>query len=115
MNQSQVYRKLNFLLQLKDAAISVRKNLLNNITSSQMDAIAQVARKVVNGTINPSRRDVQLFERRRILLRSLSSGNVSFARKKTLLRRHHSLVPVLLRTIYLIRTILDEVRTDREA
>jgi hypothetical protein len=73
-----------------------------NMTGSQMNAIAQVAARLVNGTINPLKRDVQLLERRRHLLRSLASENVSLTRKKSLLRRHHSLVPILLRPQYLL-------------
>jgi hypothetical protein len=115
MNQSQVYRKLNFLLQLKDATVAARKNMITNMTGGHMKAIAQVAKRLVNGTINPPRRDVQLLERRQNLLRSLASENVSLTRKKSLLRRHHSFVSVLLRPPYLLDTIMDEIRTTREA
>lgn len=115
MNHSKVYQNLNFLLQLKDAAVPVRKNLLSNMTSGQVEAIAEVTIRVVNGVINPIRRDVQLFERKRLLLRSVASNRVSTLRKKTMLRRHHSIIPALLRTRYLIRTILNEVQTNREA
>ena len=114
MNHSRVYGKINSLLQLQGATISNRKNLLINMTLSQMKAIAEVAKRVINGTINPMRRDIQMFERRRLLLRSLASSRVSLDRKKALLKRHHSLVPILLRTVYLIQTILHEVRTARE-
>lgn len=115
MNQSHVYLRLNFLLQLKDASVPTRKNIISNMTSSQMKAIAQVAIRLINGTINPARRDVQLLERRRLLLRLLASDSVSVRRKKSLLKRHHSVVPVLLRPSYLFDTILDEIRTNREA
>lgn len=110
MNHSRVYQNLNFLLHLKEAAVSARKNLLSNMISGQVEAIAEVATRVVNGVINPLRRDVQLFERKRLLLRTLASNRVSSSRKKALLRRHHSIVPVLLRIRYVISTILDEVR-----
>ena len=115
MNHSKVYIKLNFLLVLKDATIPDRKDLLCNMSSSQLEAVAEIARRVVNGVINTMRRDVQLFRRKRLVLRTLASSTLSSAIKKTLIRRHHSLVPVLLRTLYLIRTILDEVTTAREA
>ena len=112
--QSEVYCKLNFLLQLKDANIATRKTMIVNMTPSQVKAIVQVAKRLVNGTINPARRDVQLLERRRLLLRSLASESVSVRRKKSLLKRHHSIVPVLLRPPYLFDTILDEIRTANE-
>jgi hypothetical protein len=115
MNQSQVYRKLNFLLQLKDATVSARKNMITNMTGGQVKAIAQVAKRLVNGTINPPRRDVHLLERRRNLLRSLASENVSLTRKKSLLLRCYSFVFVLLRPSYLVDTIMDEIRTTEKA
>ena len=114
MNHSKVYRQLNFLLQLKDAAVSTRKTLIVNMTPSQMKAIAQVTKRLINGTINPARRDVQLFERKRLLLRSLASEMVSIRRKKSSLKRHHSIVPVVLRPPYLFDTIIDEIRTSIE-
>jgi hypothetical protein len=92
MNQSQVNRKLIFLLRLKDATVADRKNMITNMTVSEMMAIAQVAKRFLNGTINPARRDVQLLSRRRLLNRSLASENVSLSRKKSLLSRHHSFV-----------------------
>ena len=115
MNLSKVYLKLNFLLRLKDTTVPVRKDLLCNMTFSQLEAVTEIARRVVNGVINTRRRDVQLFRIKRLVLITLASNTVSSARKKALIRRHHSLVPVLLRTLYLIRTILDEVTTAREA
>mgnify|MGYP001546939328 CR=1 FL=1 len=115
MDHSHVYRKLNYLLELKDATVIARKNIISNMTISQIKAIAQVARRLVTCIINPARRDVQLLERRRLVLQSLASRNVSSTRKKTILKRHHTLIPVLLRIAHLIETILDEVETTREA
>ena len=85
------------------------------MTSGQTEAIAAIAARIITGVINPLRRDAQLFERKRVLLRTLASTRVTSARKKSLLRRHHAIVPVLLRIRYMIRTILDEIQTVREA
>ena len=85
------------------------------MTSGQVEAIAAIATRIIAGVINPLRRDVQLFERKRTLLRTLTSSRVTSARKKSLLCRHHAIVPVLLRIRYMIRTILDEIQTVREA
>ena len=114
MNHSKVYQKLNFLLHLKDAAVAARRNLLSNLTQGQVEAIGEIAKRVVNGRISPLRRDVGAFQRKKLVWRTLASSRVSHARKKTLVQRHHNMIPVLLRTRYLLRTILDEIRTARE-
>ena len=92
-----------------------RKTLLQNITRDQLLAIGEVAKRITNGHINPLRRDVQLFERRRLMLRTLASQRVSEERKKRLVRRYQSLVPSMLKSVYLIQTIVDEVITTIEA
>ena len=115
MIHSKVYQKLNFLLHLKDASVPERQNMLSNLTQGQVEAIREVAMRVVNGVINPMRRDVEAFQRKRLVLRSLASSRVSHRRKKTTIQRHHTMIPALLRTRYLIRTIIDEIRTAREA
>jgi len=114
MEHSKVYGRIHFLLYLKDESVSGRKIALTNITSGQVEAISVVAERVVNSVVSPMRRDVPLFRRKRTILRTLSSKDVSFTRKKALLRHNHSLIPVLLRTPYLIQVILDEVGTTRE-
>ena len=91
------------------------KNDVQNITSGQLLAIGGVAKRITNGHINPLRRDVQLFERRRLVLRTLASPRVSIDRKKRLVQRYHSLVPSVLKSVYLIQTIEDEVITTIEA
>ena len=114
MEHSKVYRRIHFLLHLQEAPASERKTMLMNITTNQIQAINIVAGRVVSGVVSPLRRDAQLFRRRRTLLRTLASDDVSVTRKKALLRRYHSTVPVILRTPYLIQVILDEIRTARD-
>ena len=58
------------------------KTMLRNITRHRILAIGHVETRLINGTINPIRRDVQLVERNRVILRALSSHRVSFDRKK---------------------------------
>ena len=43
------------------------------------------------------------------MLETLSSHRISFEWKKRLLNRHHSLIPVMLKTIYLIKTIVHNI------
>ena len=115
MEHSKVYLRIHFFLYLKDASPSDRKLMLTNITRDQLEALIEVIARVLNGVVSPLRRDVRLFHRKRSFLRTLVSNNVSFTRKKALLRRNHTLISVLLRTPYLIQVILDERRTTREA
>ena len=115
MEHSRVYGRLQFLLYLKDASVEDRKMALMNITRRQLEAIKEVVSRVLQGIVFPMRRDVQTFRRKRTVLRALVSQRVAFSRKKALLRRHHSLLPRLLRPLYLIQTIVHEARTSREA
>ena len=115
MEHSQVFRSIHYLITVRNAPPADRKTLLQNITRDQLLAIGEVAKQITNGHINPLRRDVQLFERRRLMLRTLASQRVSEERKKRLVRRYHSLVPSMLKSVYLIQTIVDEVITTIEA
>ena len=108
MEHSMVYLNLNYLASIRNAMS--RRQLLRNITANQMKAVCEVAKRIVNGTINPLRRDVRLFNRLRLVLRSLASDTVTFATKKGVLRRYRTLLPVLLREMYIIQTIMDEIR-----
>ena len=115
METHTVYVNIGFLLCLKDASVSERKTMLINITPGRINALSAVALRFVNGTIRTLRRDVQLLERKRELLRTIASDRVCSSRKKALLRRHNSLLPILLRPQYLIQVVRDEVIGSREA
>lgn len=110
MDHSKVYQSIHYLTALREASPTDRKTMLQNVTRLQLSSIREVAKRLTNGTINPLRRDALLFERRRLILRTLASSRVSFQRSKTLVNRHSSILPSMLRTVYLIQTILDEVR-----
>ena len=73
MEHSQVYQSIHYLAAVRKAAPTDRKTLLQNITRDQLLAIGEVAKRLINGHINPLRRDAQLFERRRLMLRTLTS------------------------------------------
>ena len=96
MEHSMVYLHIAYLLHLQETETSERKNLQQNLTNRKLKAITEVAKHILNGIIYPMRRDVQIFERRRLLLCTLCSNNVSYGRKNTLLRRFHSFIPILL-------------------
>ena len=114
MEHSRVYLHIRFLVNLREAPVSERKVMLGNITTHQLRSIIEIATRILNGVVSPLRRDAQTFRHRRMFLRTLTSRTVSFTRKKALLKRRFSLVPIMLRTIYLIPVIVDEIQTARE-
>lgn len=114
MEHSQVYQSIRYLAAVRNATTTDRNTLLQNITRDQLLAIGEVAKRLINGHINPLRRNAQLFERRRLMLRTLASPRVSVERKKRLVNRCHSVVPSMLKVVYLIQTIVDEVIKARE-
>ena len=115
MEHSQVYRSIHYLMEVRNATPTDRKRLLQNITSDQVLAMREVAKRLTNGHINPLRRDPRLFQSRRLMLRTLASPRVSVERKKRLIRWYHSVIPSVLKSVYLIQTIVDEVITATEA
>ena len=102
MEHSQVYQSVHYLAAVRNAAPTDRKTLLQNITKDQLLAIGEVAKRLINGHNNPLRRDAQLFERRQLMLRTLACPRVSVERKKRLVNRCHSVVPSMLKVVYLI-------------
>ncbi len=114
MTTSVVYSNINFLEELKTTNIDKRTRMLCNITRRQLLAISLVARSVLRGNVNPLKRDIRVLKIKRGLLRSLSANNVSFVRKKCLVKRNRHFVKVLLRTVYVVRGILDEISAGNE-
>ena len=57
----QVYRSIHYLIEVNNATPTDRKRLLQNITTDQVLAMREVAKRLTNGHINPLRRDAQLF------------------------------------------------------
>ena len=109
MKPSRVYPLIHYLVTLRETTPEGRKTMLYNITRRQLRAIACVATRLCNGHINPLRRDASLLLRSKAMLRSLSCPRIGFERKKRLLKRHVSKIPVILKTVYLIKTIVDEM------
>ena len=109
MERSQVYPLINYLVILRETTLTGRKTMLCNITRRQLRAISVVATSLLSGRINPLKRDSTFLKRSKGILETLSSRRISFERKKRLLNRHHSLIPVMLKTIYLIKTIVGDM------
>lgn len=114
MAHSIIFRHAHFLLALGDASASNRRTILTNLTQNQLNAIVTVLDGIVHGVVSPLRRDALLFQRKRRLFRTLTSNHVSPRRKKTLLQTHHTLIPRLLRALYLIQVAFHEQRSGEE-
>ena len=104
-----LYPLINYLVILRERTLTGRKTMLCNITRRQLRAISVVATSLLSGRINPLKRDSTFLKRSKGILETLSSRRISFERKKRLLNRHHSLIPVMLKTIYLIKTIVGDM------
>ena len=102
-----MYQHFNFLTSLRE--LSGRQRLLVNMTSAQTKAIVEIAKRIVHGSIQIVRRDIQTFRNNRISLRSLASPTVCWTRKKYVLKKNASLVAVLVREVYVMQTIGDEI------
>ena len=109
MEQSQVYPLIKYLVTMRAATPEDRKTMLRNITRHQLLAIEHLSTGLVNGWINPLRKDAELLKRNK-KLRALSAPRISFQRKKQLVYRHHSVIPTLLKSVYLIQTIVSPAK-----
>ena len=56
MEHSQVYQSIHYLMEVRNATPTDRKRLLQNITTGQVLAMREVAKRLTNGHINPLRR-----------------------------------------------------------
>ena len=99
---------IEYLVTLRAATPEDRKTILRNITRHQRLTIEHVAMGLINGSINPLRRDVKLLERKKGKATSVICSQNQ--KKKQLVNRHHSVIPTLLKRVYLIQTIVKENR-----
>ena len=109
MELSQVYPEINYLVTLRETTCTGRKTMLCNFTRRQLREISVVATSLLSGRINLLRKDSTFLKRSKGILETCSSHRISFERKKRLLNRHHLLIPVMLKTIYLIKTIVGNI------
>ena len=110
MERSEVFRELNFLFRLRNAGAHARHQLLQQITAAQIDAIAEIMRRLVARSVNIYRLDVFTFEDKRLTMRAVASSHVNRQRKKNLLQRNQSLIVRVLRPQYIYQTIAAEIR-----
>ena len=113
MNLSSVYNRMHYLVTLRNAHRVDRITMLRNITAGQLVCIGEIAHKIYNQTVLT--RDLNDFEDRSLVLRSLFSDCVSFGRKVTTLIHYHTMIPSLLRKYYRQATIQDQIRSQQES
>ena len=82
MEHSQVYRSIHYLIEVRNATPTDRKRLLQNITTDQVLAMREEAKRLTNGHINPIGRDARLFQSRRLMLRTLASPRVGVRKEE---------------------------------
>ena len=87
--------------------------MIQNLNSGQIKAISAIAKRLINGIINPARRDIHILENNRLLLKTLISNRITGKGKRSLLLRHHNLVLILVRPCHVIETIVHEIQSER--
>ena len=114
MVYSRVYGRDYYLQELGRTSVRNRKSMIENIIPAQLDAISTVARHIVESRIPIMDIDSDYFRRRRRIMKVITKPSLPFRRKRRLLLSQHQLIPKLLRTTYLRRTIRAEIRTREE-
>ena len=114
MDNSRVYSRIFYLIELGSTSPRNRIIMLENITPGQMDAIGVIAKCIVEGRIQIMDRDSNYFTHRRRLLRVIAEHHTPFTRKQRILLRQHKMIPRLLRVFYLRRVMLVELRLNEE-
>ena len=115
MDLSSVFNRIHYLVALKNASRDDRITMIQTITPGQLACIGEIARRIYNQTFPLLTRDLNYFDDRSLVLRTLFSVRVSFRRKVATLVHYHMMIPRLLRTYYLQATKQDQVRSQRES
>lgn len=110
MEQSAVYGRIHFLRELGQANKPTRILLIRYMTMEQMDALVEVTRFIVNGSIRILQRDLIHLRERYLVLRQISDPRISLRRKRNALLSYHDIIPRLLRRHYLDRAIVLSIR-----
>lgn len=111
---SLVHLRYHFLQELASTDVRNRKTMIRYINAGQMEAIAVIANYIKDARIPILERDDEYFRRKRRILRVLASETIPLQRKKRVLLRYHTLVPRILRPMYLDFTRGVERRSTEE-
>lgn len=81
------------------------------MTEGQMEALAEVFRYIVRGSIPALTRDVSIIREKRYVLRQIADPGISLRRKRNSLLSNHVLIPRLLRPYYLNSALHLSIKT----
>lgn len=110
MDQSNVYVHIHFLRELGEANSTTRKLLIRYMTRGQMEALAEVVRYILDGSLPVLIRDSPFIRERSLLLRQIIDPGISLRRKRNSLLIYQDIVPRLLRRRNLNRAIVLSLR-----
>ena len=111
MEHSVVYGRIHFLRELSNADATTRKLLLRYMTAGQMEALGEVIRYIVNGSIWVLPQDARYFRERSLVLRQIFDRRISLRRKRNSLITYHDMVPRLLRPTYINNAAILSIRS----
>ena len=105
MDLSNVFNRIHFLVALKNAQRDGRITMLQNITRGQLACKGEIAHTIVSQIFPFLTRDLNYFDDRSLVSRTLFSERVSFRRKVVTLLHYQRVIHRILRTYYLQATI----------
>lgn len=76
-----------------------RKVLIQSATNNQIDVLSEIALNVYRGVLELSQQHINKLRPYELNIRGLASRSVTHARKKKILTRKHSLIPLLIKPV----------------
>lgn len=114
MEQSAIYSCIDFLLELSRVNTRDRDLLIQYMSRERLEAVAEVIRFILRGSIRPSRQDALLFNESSLVLRQISNSRLGWHRRRRTLFLHRTLVPRFLRFEYLQRALALSFRSHEQ-
>ena len=111
MDQLNVYRRIHFLRELRNANVRDRKGIVRYMTAEQMEALGEVVRYIIDGSIRVLPHDGTQFRERSLVLRHVSDQRISLRRKHYALIAYHDIIPRILRPHYVRQAIVLSIRS----
>ena len=105
MDLSNVFNRIHYLVALKNAQRDGGITMLQNITRGQLACKGEIVHRIVSQIYPFLPRDLNYFDDRSLVSRTLFSERVSFRRKVVTLLHYHRVIHRFLRTYYLQATI----------
>ena len=113
-SRSKIGKHLRYLLRLREADRPTRMEMIRNISTDKMAAIAELVTLILNRDIGVWDGDHHLFLQNIQRLRQIASPSISLARKKRALLNKHILIPKLLRERHLEFALLHFLRQSED-